>query len=248
MSELNDDALQAMISKIEALFRHANDPAATEPERQAFQAKALALMAKHRIASIETDTLDDKPDHHQFGALKGTYAKSNQIIIQSIAAAYGCRVYGIPSGRPGDPTRIAVIYGFKADTDRVAMLARLFIEDARTQALRLRSNDPNTTIRMRNSYVLGYAAGVSDRFKEAQRLLDQDEAVREHSKSTDLVFVSRAEQVHRSFTAEMSGQLRKAKTKARFDRDSYNQGRVDGKNSNVGRSRLGGSGRALTSG
>lgn len=243
---LSDDALAAMVSKIEALFRKAADPGATAPESEAFQAKALALMTKYRIAHVNTDVKpDEKPINDHYGLVKGSYAPFHHAIINSVARAYGCRTYYVSSGRAGDPARRIYVFGFQADTDRIKQLSALFITDALAKAARHKTNDPNTTIRWRKSFMAGYAAAVTERFAEAKRLLDQ-EGETAASTSGALVLVDRAKLVNQAF--DQIGGMRSGRGAATGSAAGFAAGKEAGRTSNVGRQSVGGSGRAITGG
>lgn len=242
----NADVEQAIVSKIEALFRQANHPNTGQAEREAFQAKALALMTKHRIESVEYDAEDtEEPANHLFGTIKGSYSQAHHMIIMAVCKMYGCRTYYLSSGRAGDPARTVYLFGFKADAARVKALSELFMTDAKTQAARHKTNDPNATIRWRKSFLMGYATEVGKRFEEAKRLLDQEQSDWASTGSA-LVLVERAEQVDHAFYRRKD--LRPARrSTAQLDSNGYAAGREAGRNSNVGRGRIGNSPRGALS-
>ena len=239
---LTDDALRAMTSKIEALFRKAADPAATEPEREIFHAKAVSLMTKHRIESIEMDK-DETPGDSLYGWVKGSYAGAYHQIVSAIAKAYSCETWSWSSGRAGDPARRVMLFGFPADTARVKQLAALFIEDARLRSLEIKTHDPNTTIRRRKSFVFGYASAVGQRFREASDLLARESNT--DTVGAGLVLVERDKQVALAFAQAHDFGHRSGRTVS-LEGASYEAGKRAGRESNIGRDRIGGSGRALS--
>lgn len=242
---LTPEALKAMVSKIEALFRKAKDPAATEPERELFHAKAVALMAKHRIMSVNTDVqADEKPGQHLYEKVNGSYAPAVHTIVDCVARAYGCSTFYHGTGRAGDPCRYIYIFGFKADADRVRTMAKLFVADAQEKAKRHKTASPNDTIRWRKSFMKGYGSEVLKRYTEAKRLLDEEggDAV---SKGAELVFVNRETVVRQEF-AKLK--MRKARPTARLDAAGYRAGQEAGRTSVVGRNDLGRGNASLGSG
>lgn len=242
----NPEVEQAIVSKIEALFRQANHPNTGQAEREAFQAKALALMTKHRIESVGTIDETEEPANHLFGTVKGSYARAHHQIIMAVCKMYGCRTYYLSSGRAGDPARTVYLFGFKADAARVKALSELFMTDAKSQAARHKSNDPNTTIRWRKSFLMGYASEVAKRYEEAKRLLDQEQADWSSTGSA-LVLVDRAKRVNQTFDRRKDLHPARQST-ARIDAGGFAAGKDAARNSNIGRSRIGGSPRSLTGG
>lgn len=246
----NQDVEQAIVAKIEALFRKANHPNTGQAEREAFQAKALALMAKHRIESVEFDLQDDPtPADYEFGWCRGLYAKAHQAIVIAVANVYGVRTYYQSSGRAGDPARRVFLFGFKRDCERVKSLANQFILDATAQAASFKSTGygaADRTTNWRKSFMLGYSVEIGKRYEEAKRLLDQEQSDWATTGSA-LVLVSRAEQVEKAFATKS---LKRASNKTRgLNASGFAAGQEAGRNSNVGRGRVGtGRGRALEAG
>lgn len=251
-SHTNQDVEAAIVSKIEALFRQANHPNTGEAERQAFHAKALALMEKHRILQVNLDLeTDEEPADHEFGWCKGLYTKSHQAIVSAVAKIYGCGIYYNSSGRPGDPARRVWIFGFKRDAERVKHLAAEFIADAMSQAAQYKSppgyGASDRTTNWRKSFMLGYASEIGKRYDEAKRLLDQEQPGWSTTGNA-LVLVSRSQQVSEAFAAKKD--LRRVSSRTQgLNGSGFAAGQEAGRNSNVGRARVGsGQSRALGSG
>lgn len=236
MSDIDHDAEQAIITKIEALFRQAQHPNTGDAERAAFQAKAIAMMQKYRIETIGELDPNEEPTSHAFGTVKGSYASSHHSIVSAVARIYGCRTFYSSSGRAGDPTRHVYIVGFKADAQRTKHLASLFIDDAKAQAARYKSDSPNRTIAWRKSFMFGYAAEVSRRYQESRKIVDIE------ANSAALVLVTRERQVE----DKMKGMgLRKGAGSRGLDSAGYAAGADAARNSNIGRARIGNSTKAL---
>lgn len=242
MTKSNDTKTpEGIITKIEALFRQANHENTGEAERKAFHAKALALMEKHRITHVNVDVdPNEEPERHVFGDVKGSYAGAHHQIIASVCDIYGCQTMYQSSGRPGDPTRMVWIFGFKADADRVQTLSHLFIEDAKGQAASYKSSSPNHTIKWRKSFMMGYAAEIAERYREAAKLLKDDDT--NADASTALVLVSRKERVDDAFDKIKKRTQRSNET---LNSEGYRAGQSAARNSNVGRARIGNNCKAL---
>jgi Protein of unknown function (DUF2786) len=235
---MDNDLLSGITSKIEALFRKA---ASTEfpEERDAFHAKALSLMAKHRIERVNLDIeTNEQPDEVCYGRIPGSYAPYHHHIIGAVASLYDCQTYYSPSGRPGDPARYVWVYGYAADRQRVLQMAGLFIQDAVARATQRRTGySPNETIHYRKSFLAGYAVAIQERFREAKRLLDQEQAGWSTTGNA-LVLASRAQTVQDAFKAKVN--LRKAPvSKQRMSAEGFRNGHVAGQSSNIGRSTVG---------
>jgi len=251
----NQDVEAAIVSKIEALFRQANHPNTGQHEREAFHAKALALMAKHQIQMAALDLADttQEPGEHSFGWCKGLYTKAHQQIVTAVARVYGVKTYYHSSGRPGDPARFIYLFGFPKDCERVKHLANEFILDAMAQAKGYK--DPHggdgasdRTTNWRKSFMMGYASEIGKRYEEAKRLLDQEQPGWATTGNA-LVLVTKQEQVDEAYKVR-SKSLRTTRDRtAGFNYNGYAKGQEAGRNSNVGRGRVGtGRGGALGSG
>lgn len=203
---LSDDALDLLVAKIEKLWRKANDGAATAPERQAFEAKALALMERYRIDAAALDLERDDPlGDVAYGLVEGRYSRVLIQIVSATAFAYGCRVWWLERG--GHSKEVSV-FGFAADCRRVIGIARMLTADAMAQAAHYTSARPADTFSFRRSFLIGYAAEIHRRFDEAASIARAD-AQSEHGeasvKSAALVLVRRAEQVDQAMSARRMG-------------------------------------------
>lgn len=252
----SNDVEAAIISKIEALFRQANHPNTGAHEREAFHAKALALMAKHRISEVELGTDEtETPDDYDFGLLKGSYSVANWQIVASVASIYGVKTWGRRIGRPGDPTKRIYLFGFKRDAERVKLLANEFMLDAKAQAGAYKSTPhypgdrtaSDRTTNWRKSFMMGYAAEVRTRYAEAKRMLD-DEQPGWATTGSALVLVSREKQVADAYAAKTNLRRGGRRRMQGFNPNGYASGQEAARNSNVGRARIGGSGRAIGAG
>lgn len=218
-----------LISKIEALFRKANDPAATGPEREAFLTKAQQLMLKHQIDEIVLNTGGrEVPQDLYYGLLTGTYARPLGSIVYAVARAHSVEAYGYTSGVAGKPDRRTYLFGYPSDTARVKQLAQLFIQDAQQQASLQTGSSPNDTIRRRRSFLFGYAEAIVARYRKAMRDLE------DQTPGTGLVLVGRSTEV-RSAMQQQHPDIRTERTKSRIDQDARNAGFRAGQSSNIGR-------------
>lgn len=244
MSNTATEVELAIITKIEALFRQANHPNTGQIEREAFQAKAFALMTKHRISHVDVDAKPNQtPEDVLFGLVPGSYSSAQHMMVEAVAQIFACRTWYRPSGRPGDPARTIFVFGFKADCDKVIMMARLFIEDAKLQASAHKTNKTDDTIAWRKAFMQGYAVSIRERFQEAKTILADEQADWETTGGA-LVLVERAVQVTSAFETKS---LRKAaRSRQTFSHSGYAAGQEAGRNSNIGRGRVGKTRKALS--
>jgi hypothetical protein len=224
------DELDIIVSKIEKLWRLANHSHTSDVERETFEAKALALMARHRVvmAQLDIERKDPLADY-KFGMVAGGYARPLLQILSSVASAYSCRVwwYTKPEGKD------VSIFGFKSDAERSISLGKMLMNEALTQASYKTS--PNVHARaFRQSYLIGFARAIATRFQEASRIAEQ-ETTPEQSISTALVFVERSKQVDAAY------RKRNFTTASRIRLSSmagFNAGYEDGTNANTSRAPL----------
>lgn len=193
---VTDDVLDAVVAKVSKLLRQARDAGATPAERASFEAKALALMAKHRIdATVAArDERDDEVVDVEVGEFRSRYGLLATTIGDAVAVAYSCKLWWVASG-----LRYQVqLTGHRSDAERARRLIATLVPQALTEAAALRGANTRLTLDRRRSFLVGFAAGVRDRFAEAARLAEADDAAErgdQAAASTSLVFVARAERV-----------------------------------------------------
>lgn len=196
----NDNAafeLDIITRRISKIWRQANHPGTSEIERQAFEAKALALMDQHRIQMAQLDiTHDDPLGDVTYGWVEGRYAPAVCDIINAIAQAYGARMFWKTKNRT--VARNVFLFGFKSDCDRTTQLARMLIGEAQSQASLLTGVNAADTYRLRRDFQIGFASAIKMRLKESLRLA-YGEVSDEVATSTALVFVDRKTQVDNKF-------------------------------------------------
>jgi hypothetical protein len=185
---------ETLLSLVERLWRKArNTPFPAEAE--AFEAKALRLMARHQITMAMLDVEGDDPlvDLQVGERVRGRYVAPLEGLFNVVCRAYDCRawfrVYG--DGRTFFAT------GFRTDAQRVQFLYPFLATDALGQAAALRSAGSSAaTMARRRNFLFGYAEAVRERFADARQA-----AIAEHDQhhggtsGAELVLVHRAERV-----------------------------------------------------
>ncbi len=166
------EELSILIAKVERLWRKArstNFPA----EAQAYEEKALYLMARARItqAMLDLDGDADSIVDVKIGAtLAGGYRIPAETIFSSVCRAFGCRPYLYVSGRQSQPAAV----GFGSDIDRVRFLWPLLHNDAMQAAAELRGRTAAQTSGRRRSSMYGYAEAITERFEAINRIATDD--------------------------------------------------------------------------
>lgn len=158
--------LDLIITRVTKLWRKANDPAATEAEREAFETKALAMMEAHRLTEAMLDLgYDDVIGDWQLIELKGRNARIQIDLIDAVARAYDSRTYWEGYGL----SYRVIIFGFKSDFNRIKALTTLLVNDALTGAAKLQGYNASNTLALRRGFVQGYTTSIGARLRDAKR-------------------------------------------------------------------------------
>lgn len=189
------DAGLLILQKVEKLWRKAHNSGSTPAEREAFEAKALSLMAEHRLTMAMLDIEgEDVIVDVEYAVVTGRYARVTLDIVDAVAKAYDVKVYWYSR-----PNRYRVmLFGFKSDVERTRQLARFLVTEGQQQAARERGYDGGDTFSVRRSFLLGFAEAIRIRLREASRLASKAVEA-ETAKGAELVLVSKRERVHEEF-------------------------------------------------
>jgi len=169
---LTPEEQSVLIAKVERLWRKARS--STFPaEAEAYEEKALYLMARARItqAMLDLDSDRDGIIDVKIGIqLGGGYRIPAETIFSAVCTAFGCRAYLYVSGRRSQPAAV----GFSSDIDRVKFLWPLLHNDALAASAQLRGRTAAQTSALRRSSMYGYAEAISERFDAINRLATDD--------------------------------------------------------------------------
>jgi len=138
-------------------------------ERDAFTAKAMALMAEYRITEAMVDAARDPADRRgritdrEIHLGSGPYVRARLELLGPIAEANTCSVVTYV----GWDGRIAVLHGYGGDLDRVEMLYTSLLVQATSEAGRLVAPRGNKTVSVRRSFLFGFASKVGERLSQA---------------------------------------------------------------------------------
>ncbi|HET8930431.1 MAG TPA: DUF2786 domain-containing protein [Acidimicrobiales bacterium] len=138
-------------------------------ERDAFTAKAMALMADYRITEAMVDAARDPSDRRgsigdreiQLGS--GPYVRARLALLGPIADANSTSVVTYV----GWDGRIAALHGYDSDLARVEMLYTSLLVQATSEASRMAVPRGNKTVSVRRSFLFGFASKVGERLARA---------------------------------------------------------------------------------
>lgn len=214
----------SIIIRVEKLLAKAADPGCTEPEREAFQAKAFQLMQEHRISEAQLGghlDADDVLGTYPLGDFNGIYGRVRLQMVNSVASAFDVQIFWRGYGNK----RSLYGYGFKSDADRVVTLTNRLLADADVRAKGLTVHQDDVTmlnpddgsyyrsekgalqaavVRERRGFYLGYADAVRSRLRTATAAATSahaEEVGAAASQSAALVLVDRKRQVNEGFRA-----------------------------------------------
>ena len=161
-----DFEVDALVARIEKMWRRANHPNTPPAEREVAQAKALSLMAQHRIEMemLDLDQTDELGDHF-LQETKGSYGLLINNLINSVAVAYDCRVWWRNYGM----NYKVYLTGYESDVRRVRALVSFLLVDAMAQASQFKSRSIAQTKDYKRSFLTGYSIEIANRLRESTK-------------------------------------------------------------------------------
>ncbi|MFI2035027.1 DUF2786 domain-containing protein [Streptomyces bottropensis] len=231
---------EALLGKVRALLRKAENPAATEDEARVYLGKAYELMAKY---GIEQAMLDDvaEPERpvDRIVDLYPPYVKEGRRLLARIGYEMRCRsVY--PGGK--DNRHRVHLFGFEADIQVTEVLfasLRLQMLEGADRADRLHRPEGEDARAYKRSWMLGFIREVTARIGAAQqaaRAAAEEEAGADEEptsgRSVALVLADRTTVVEARLAAQYP-KLNKTRP-AKFKGTGYWQGVSDGRDADIG--------------
>jgi hypothetical protein len=205
-------------------------------EAEAFSAKAVALIAAHRIdpATLTAERRTDELIVRRIPIGRGAYVRARLALLEAIAAAHDAEL--VWQSSPGGAT--ALLAGFASDLDAVVVLYESLHLQAAAQMATVRRATPAATQRWRRAFLFGFASRISELLASARREAEVGIGIRPHGDASSVPdLVARGERV-RAYAASAFGRVVTAAAPrpalaSGWDRGHHAAGRVD-----VGRSRL----------
>lgn len=188
---------EGLLSRVRKLLAQAEDPAATEGEAEAFNAKATELIARYGIDAAllaSTGRTRDEIGHHLIG-VDNPYARDKAHLLTCVASPLRCQTvhhYGAGTYR-------VRVYGFGSDVQRVELLYTSLLVQATRQLVAVRPDRDGwygeSTAAYRRSWLHGFAAAVHTRLARAECQAATERPVSTAGTSTALVLRDRSDQV-----------------------------------------------------
>lgn len=191
-----------MLERVRRLLSKA-EGAATESERDAYNAKAAELIARY---GIEEALLAAKESTSPLPAdrvvdLDAPYARDKASLLSAVAGPLGVRGV-LCSARSAAGTRLSMhLFGMSSDLDRVDVLyTSLLVQAAHGLAVARPADAYESVAAYRRSWMLGFAYTIQQRLVSAERAAaERAESVRHHERvegpSVSLVLADRAAMV-----------------------------------------------------
>lgn len=209
-------------------------------ERDAFTAKAIALMAEYRITEAMLDAARDPHDRRgriterQIQLGSGPYVRARLALLCQVADANSASVVT----HVGWEGRVATVNGYESDLARIEMLHTSLLVQATTEAGRVAVPRGASTVTVRRSFLFGFAAKVGERLAEANHAAARSaEAAADTSSASTvaLVLADRRADVD-DYVAKRYGRIGTLPA-ARVSRTGYGEGRAAGARADLGTDR-----------
>jgi hypothetical protein len=227
-----------LLVRMRNLLDKAYDPAATEHEKESYEAKANELMARYGIEQAMLPS--DSPRREQIVVrtfeISGQYAIDRRILMYTIGHAFGCKSMIWGSQKFGYFLKLT---GFESDIERTEFLYGILGLQA-LSGMR-KAEMPwyeNSIVGFRKSWLRGFTNAVYARLRVAE------EAVVAETSGAELVLRDRRTEVE-EFYAEENGKLRTARAPKRR-MSGYSDGHRAGNNAALDQTAVGGQRTSIT--
>lgn len=245
-----ENGTDSRLDTIRKLLAKAENPAATEHERDAFNKKAFELMARYGIdqALLAEDAPGRDQVDNRFIDIDQPYALEKSGLLWAVASALRCK--GVR--HPGRAHQKFHLFGMASDLDRVELLyTSLLVQVSHGLAVTRPEHPGESVAAYRRSWVAGFSLAVGSRLREAEaRAADQHRTEHDTARSTPaaqgpgralaVVFADRDQQVAEAFAVDYPT-TRTARTRRLSGSGRY-AGYAAGQRADLGGSRLGGKG------
>jgi hypothetical protein len=243
---VTDTATQdKLLDKVRKLLAKAEDPAVTEPEAEAYNERAAALIAQYGIDRALLAAAGKVADDITSVRLSvdNPYSRDKADLLNSVCTALrgrtiyhsrGKTVYGV------------TIFGFQSDLERVQLLYTSLLLQASTQLARVRPDGYYESVAAyRRSWLAGFRNSVYHRLIAAERRAGAEAAERAPmGTSTAIVLVDRSARVEAAFKESTEGmsELGNRRLSGSGRRDGYRAGQT----ADLGATRIDASRHAIT--
>lgn len=231
---MNDTA--DLTRKIRALLDKA-ERSEFEYERDAFTAKAMALMAAHQISQAMVDaaaTNTDSPGsivERTVSLGSGPYVRARLQLLTAVASAQSCRVLTAVRASGRD----AFLHGYPADVERAEVLFTSLLVQAVAEANRLEIPTGLRAVTVRRSFLFGFAVRIDERLAQMKKDAVQDFAARSDAtlSSVALVLTERDAQVD-AYIRSRYGNVRSMASASPVSRTGFGDGQRAASSADLG--------------
>lgn len=246
---MDDNKRAKVTEKVAKLLRQAEDVAGT-PEEGVFQARAFEIVAKYGLDMAQIHARKDGLDISELpGAIEwsvfvqGKYQSAQALLLHGMARALHCHtvysnsggtyhvwVYGVPHHIERlqflwemlRPQMVRLVENVRPATDYQRVQEQYGFIDGRFRVSTRVVKDAGRLKTYRRSWLAGYAQTIESRIRE------QETIAIESVGGAAIVLYRGDEQRAEVAMQDAHPNLRRAKTRSRFDRDGYSHGQRDG--------------------
>ncbi|WP_240686959.1 DUF2786 domain-containing protein [Amycolatopsis suaedae] len=220
-----------LLDKVRKLLAKAENPAVTEAEAEAYNAKAAELIARYGIDRAVLAATGGDPDEIVGLTinLENPYSRDKAYLVGCVADPLRCRVV---LTLVGQRVKSVTVFGFRSDAERVELLFTSLLLQASTQLTRVRpdclTGRRQSVAAYRRTWLSGFGNAVRQRLLEAEmRAAREYDAASNGGPSTELVLRDRELMLDEAYQAEF-GQVKFA-TPRQLSGTGYGDGLVAGK-------------------
>lgn len=212
-------------------------------ERDAFTAKAIALMAEYQITEAMVDAAANPQDRRgrigdreiQLGS--GPYVRARLALLGHVAEVQCVSLVT----RVGWDGRVAILHGYETDLARVELLYTSLLVQATSEAARIVAPQGRSTTSVRRSFLFGFSNRVGERLeksrRDAQASFDANRSVRSDAtdapeRSVALVLADRRADVD-DYVRQRYGHLGTLRS-SRVGIEGYGAGQAAGNRADLG--------------
>lgn len=221
-----------LINRVKKMMALANDPAASDGERENALRMSYAIMAKYNLDMSDVEGNPVGPQEARKGVKGEFYGRPWAVTVSSaVARLFFCKYYYALLGK--DQAR-HTFTGKESNAATAEAVARVLVESIKREASRqMRARGENAT--WRRSFATGAAFKISDRVRE---LMSGTAALEGVSTGSALVLVNLRDQEQKAnelFVLQQGITLRtgKAKSFSNLKDDAYGRGRAFGESLNL---------------
>jgi Protein of unknown function (DUF2786) len=184
---------EPLLARVRKLLAQAEDSGVTEAEAEAFNAKAVELIARHGIDAALLASAGQTRDEvgHRVIRIDNPYARDKAHLLTCVADPLRCQTIHTHGVGP----YVVRVYGFGSDLERVELLYTSLLLQATRQLVHVRPDrwygGHESVAAYRRSWLSGFASAVYLRLRGAEERAAAEEPAAGNGVSTALVLRDR---------------------------------------------------------